>query len=345
MRITRFLIGIVILIIIFAAIYCKKESPVTPSPESDSTSHSITWQIDTIGTWQSFLFSVWGTDSKNIYAIGGIFDPDTGIHGTSIMHWDGNKWKPENFWEGDMCAIFGFSTNDIWVAGDNGVKVIIGHWDGVKWTKVLSSINGWIRGLWGTSSKNLFAVGGGGMILHFNGTTWSEMFSGTNIHLWDIWGFSDHEIYASGYDDSIGKGVLLFFNGSSWQKLYENTKQDSIPSGVTTTVWGYDTAHVYIWTSSSVYLGNRNKWNGIEIPNENVFIQRIRGSSQKNIFVIGHFSMIIHWNGKNWNRYNEFFRFPHGDVLYGCFVLKDQVFIVGRSETARGIVYRGTINN
>jgi hypothetical protein len=172
--------------------------------------------------------------------------------------------------------------------------------------------------------------------------------SNTNIYLADIWGLSENDIYACGFEDS-GRGVLLHYNGVHWEVLYDRlfNAQDSIsiPKGKTTAVWGIDTSQVYIWTPAGSFLGSRYTWEKIDVPNDNTYVTNIDGSSAKNIFMVGHFSLIIHWNGKNWHRYNDLYRIPNGDELYGLCVFEDHVFIVGRSETARGIVYRGTINN
>ncbi len=337
---------------------CKKDNAsciTCPPPQDgpDSTSHVINWQVDTIGTWQSYLFGVWGTDQNNVYAIGNIYNPDSTTQGTNIMHWDGVKWNSEKYWEGDISAIYGFSRNDVWVAGEKIVDPnnypLFGHWDGEKWSSTILGFQGWLRGLWGTSSMNLFAVGGNGMILHFDGSTWSQMTSGTTVSLWDIWGGSENQIYASGYDESLGRGVLLFYNGTSWQTLYDNIYNagdpTNTPRGETSTVWGYDTAHVFIYTNAGTFMGNRFGWMKANAPTDNTFMYKIRGSSKINLFMTGPYSLIIHWNGKSWYRYDELYQKSNGDLLYSASVFTNQVFIVGTSEKAQAIVYRGTIQN
>ena len=249
-------ISVFISLLLFAAFSCKNNPIIPPPPndELDSTSHNIVWQIDTIGTWQSVLWDVWGTDPNNVYAAGDIFTSNDGREGTNIMHWDGKQWNPEPFWEGEITAIYGFSKNDVWVAGayiaDPFFYPLFGHWNGSKWEKTVLSISGVIGALWGTSPTNLYAVGSGGMILHYDGSYWTQMNSGTNIRaLSDIWGFSDNAIYASGYDASSGRGVLLYYNGTTWKtlidKIYNYGDSTNSPAGQIPSVWGYDDSHLY----------------------------------------------------------------------------------------------------
>jgi hypothetical protein len=333
---------------------CKKNPVIPPSSELDSTSHNITWQIDSIGTWQSVLTDAWGTDPNNVYAVGFIYTDTTFTQGTNIMHWDGNQWKPESFWEGNINSVYGFSKNDIWVGGDRIADpyyyVLFGHWDGSTWRAIKLSYTGSIYGFWGTASNNLYAVGLGGMILHFDGNQWTQMYSGSRTLLMsDICGFSNNEIYACGYDQTTGRGVLLFFDGTSWKTLFDNIfnfgDSTNNPAGQITTVWGYDPNHVYIKTGAGTFLGNRFGWTKINIPNDNIYTHHIRGSSYKNIFSVGDFSLLVHWNGKSWHRYEGLSRSPDGDVLLSTWTDGNAAFVVGRSATANGIVYRGTIGN
>jgi hypothetical protein len=335
---------------------CKKnECPTCPSPpEPDSTSHYYSWQIDTIGTWQSFASGVWGTSSNNVYVVGSFYNPDYNpddiTHGTSIIHWDGTQWNPTSFWVGDLYCIFGFNANDVWVGGNNGVNPIIGHWNGSSWEKNGTSfLNNFtfigIQKIWGTSSSNLYAVGGNGTILHYDGTVWTSMTSNTVLTLIDIWGFNPNSIYAAGLDISTGTGVLLFYNGSQWNKLYERNYTTPVePYGSTGAVWGYDTSHVYIATGYGSYLGNRWGWSRLNDIPAPVWIEAIKGESYKNIFFVGDFGLVIHWNGKSWYRYDQFYAYSQGggDILYGAWAKGNSVFVVGRSQSAQGIIYRGT---
>jgi hypothetical protein len=354
---TKYFLLTLIIAAMISGLSCKK-NPVgynpelNHMPEPDSTSHLINWQIDTIGTWQSSLTGVWGTDSDNVYAAGFVYNPNNLVSGTNIMHWNGEHWNPEQFWEGDIIAIFGFSKNDIWVGGawivDPYRYVLFGHWDGTSWKATKLSYEGGIYSFWGASSNSLFAVGSNGMILHFDGNQWTKMNSGTNISaVSDIFGFSDNQVYASGYDETTGRGVLLYYDGANWQTLFDNIFNGGDPTGAprgeAASVWGYDTAHVYIWNNAGTFLGNRFGWTAVNTPTDHIFVHMIRGSSYKNVFMAGDYSLLTHWNGKSWHLYQEFSPGSNSDILNGVWTEGNIVFVVGRSPTAKGIVYRGLI--
>jgi len=60
-----------------------------------------------------------------------------------------------------------------------------------------------LRGLWGASGTDMFAVGDGGTVLHGNGTAWSVMPSGTADPLNGVWGTSGTDVFAVGETGSI----------------------------------------------------------------------------------------------------------------------------------------------
>ena len=50
-----------------------------------------------------------------------------------------------------------------------------------------------MRGVWGSSSSNVFAVGDGGVIMHYDGTDWTDMDTPLqNINVHAVWGTSSY---------------------------------------------------------------------------------------------------------------------------------------------------------
>jgi hypothetical protein len=67
-----------------------------------------------------------------------------------------------------------------------------------------------LKGVWGTSDSNVFAVGTSGTILQFNGTIWTAMESGTANFLNSVWGSSTDNVFTVG-----DTGTILFYDGTS----------------------------------------------------------------------------------------------------------------------------------
>lgn len=333
------------ILLVFIAISCKDDpvTPPPPPPPPDSTSHNFIWEIDTVGYWQSRARGVWATDIDNIWVVGLFYSTPDFNKGSNIAHWDGEKWIfYENIWENYLYSCFGFDSSDVWAVGMGEIlKARICHWDGTNWAVNKYSNISELYGIWGASTNSIYAVGLNGTIIHYDGSGWRRMNSGTSLALIDIWGTSDTDIYACGGDESQGLGILLHYDGTSWKKIYERTYQPGIPSGFTSSIWGYSEEDYYLNSGARQFFGYDTTWTFILPPTDNTYIESIRGESKYNFFIIGHFGLAIHWNGKSWYRYEEFFRKPAGDLLRDVWCGEKEAVIVGTSEDNRGIVYRG----
>ncbi|QQS36720.1 MAG: hypothetical protein IPM56_01815 [Ignavibacteriales bacterium] len=322
-----------------------KDDPVTPPLNSipDSTSHNFIWEIDTIGYFQSFATSVWATDFNNIWLFGLFYSTPDFSQGSNIAHWDGHSWTFfESIWEYSLNDCVGFDSTDIWAVGGYAAGARICHWNGSTWTINKFPEYDYLYSIWGTNKNSLYAVGLNGLIIHYDGLEWEEMNSGTSANLVKIWGTSESDIYAVGGIESQGIGVLLHYDGNRWRKLYERTTQSGIPSGFTTAIWGpNDSDYYYLSCGSGSFRGKDTIWEVINPPTDNTYIYEIVGVSHMNIFMIGYFGLSIHWNGKSWYRFEEFYRKPNGDILQGAWVSQDKLIIVGSSEGNKAIIYKG----
>ena len=63
----------------------------------------------------------------------------------------------------ELESVHARAPNDVWVAGSGGG--IVAHWDGAQWTiyDMPTVVN--IRAAWAASASEVWAVGGGGVIL------------------------------------------------------------------------------------------------------------------------------------------------------------------------------------
>jgi hypothetical protein len=77
--------------------------------------------------------------------------------------------------------------------------------------------------------------------------------------------------------------------------------------------------------------------------NSNIYIDKIRGQSSNNLFAVGSFNEVMHYNGTDWHRYTEIST-PTGGRLFGVIVLNNKVFAVGHSVNTQGKIIIGTKN-
>lgn len=341
----------IIIVLTFIAIMCS--NPVTPPPppqKPDSTSHEIIWEVDTLGDWNSDLSAVWGSSPDNVWATGWI---TRGSWGTNIIHYDGEKWEDYDYFEADLNGMFGLNENDIWAVGNNLIipnrDALIAHYDGTEWKTVhIDYGTSILKAVWASAPDDVFAVGFDGTILHYNGKKWDKMKSGTDKHLFDVWGFASDDVYAcGGMTSTLGypfQPTLIHYDGLEWKTILDTTGYEWHEIS---TIWGSSSDNVYYDASFGLFQGNlTNGWNYVPIPDDNTAINKIRGSASFNIFEVGHFGLVLHYNGRTWRRYNELLNKPGGPLLSDVIVFENSVFIVGLEHNVnKAIVYRGTIKN
>ena len=309
----------------------------------DTTSHHIDWEIDTIGTFQSFLTDVWGTDENNVYAVG-IIRRSSYPTVTNIIHWNGVEWEAIDFLEGDLNSIYGFGPDDIWVVGDGGgQQALIAHWDGSVWNTLELQQYERLIAVWGTSNSNLYAVGWNGTILHYDGNNWTKMESGTEKPLYDVWGVSSSNVYVVGYDPSTSRGIMLSLIENGWETVIETDTHPSSqrPHGDLQSVWALDKDNIYV-TGTTTFQLILGKWEKTYLPVDLTALYKIRGNNMANIFIIGGFGLIIHYSGLNWRLVEDYHQ-TYGPILRGVWSFGEKTFIVGYTGdgSARGIVLRG----
>lgn len=86
------------------------------------------------------------------------------------------------------------------------------HYDGIEWSQMDSGTTWSLYHVCGSSSSNVFAVGGRGTILHYDGDVWSRMSTPTSRPLYGVWAASSCDAFAVG---GGGDGVVLHYAGES----------------------------------------------------------------------------------------------------------------------------------
>ncbi len=356
----------------YQAIRLNNNSPVDTSPTlqmttMDTTSHNYTWIADTIGDGNaSVLFDVAIISENNVWAVGIFYfsyTDSTGFHYRpyNLAQWNGTRWNYQQVYfatcdqNGNeigigidwVNSIQVFGANDIWLASGGGFV----HWNGTQFVRVCRRgdvIQGEILKLWGTSSSNIYGVGRNGTLIRFDGTSWQKIPSGTDIDLQDICGNPGGSIiWACGYSLDYSRSILMQKNGQQWRRVVEvpittPLRPDTL-SGSLASLWTSSSNSVEVATSGGMYRissqshgEGKRTWN--PDPSSLGFFNRVRGTSRNNIFVVGDFATIAHFNGVGWHLYDEFISTSH--PLKSIAVSGNKIFAVGRAGI-RGIVYRG----
>ncbi len=316
----------------------------------DTTSHNWTWQVDTLGIGDSYLYDVAIINDTLAYAVGEIYIKDsTGQfdqNAYNVARWNGKSWKLMRIQFYTICgqqsrtsypsrAIFANSQTDIWIASGGSQ---IAHWDGISGPTIIClPVSFAINKIWSSNSNDVYIVGDNGAILHFNGSNWQKIESGTTVTLSDVWG---------GSNKWIGDNVVLISAGEKYTlsetKILKlsNQKVDSIPwqNQIRTrqSIWFSEKGLLYS-CGSGVFRYTNSKWKLFsEIPA--IYTNCIRGIASNDLVVVGDFGIVGHFNGVTWKVYDEL-KLPNGN--YESVAIKGNIAIAAGWQNARGYVAVG----
>ncbi len=319
----------------------------------DTTSHNFTWQMDTLGVTSSVLSDVAIINDTLAYVVGEMYLRDSTGQLDPIFYnlarWNGQQWILQKIlYNGGPFVgrwLLAFSENDIWVNEH-------AHWDGTTWNFLFvgNPIFDGVRTnkAWGTSSNDFYVVGDNGFIAHYNGATWQSIGSMTGLNVRDIWSAAnprtgEEEILALASTNAppVQGSMVLKIAGSS-------------ATPVSTTGMSPDMLGIWFVPERRYYAvgaGIHQKrmltdsaWNVYPPGVVTRFLSGgVRGQGINNVFVVGSFGEVVHFNGQSWFRYFSDIPLPTG-ALGGISVRDPLVLTVGLLGTGtgtRGIVLIG----
>ncbi|HUS31569.1 MAG TPA: hypothetical protein VMZ53_23850 [Kofleriaceae bacterium] len=141
-----------------------------------------TWSAQTVPPGVGGLFSVWGTSTANVFAVG-----DAGV----ILHYDGSAWSIVRAAASSAPPLYA-----VWTGGDEviavGGDIVQRH--GTAWIATRAPTT--LHALAG-SPGNVYASGDLGMLLRWDGATWIRIESGTSRQLASL-SVSGHSVAFTG---------------------------------------------------------------------------------------------------------------------------------------------------
>lgn len=316
----------------------------------DTTSHNFTWQIDTLGDGNSsVLYDVAIVNDTLAYAVGEMYKRDSlgnwDPNAYNLVKWDGNTWELMRVPFIGSCsavlypplkAIWAISPNEILVSNGGAIATYNGTTTSLD-CRMNSLLTGAINKLYATSMQDIYAVGNSGAIVHYSNGTWRRLESGTTVPLNDVWGGSnrwvgDNVVLATGSDDftlSERKIIRINANGAAdsltWGTIYRTPYS----------IW-FDRRKVFVCGSTFWKMRHDGGWQELIAPS--FFMNRVRGTATNDLIMVGHFGIVMHFNGLSVHGYDET-RLSTG--YYASVALTTHTMIaVGRSGT-RAIVVRG----
>lgn len=166
------------------------------------------------------------------------------------------------------------------------------------WTRVYVPTGADLRGVWGSSSHNVWIVGDRGTILHWTGTVWTSVTSPVrNAFFRDVWGSSEHDVWAVGLDP-IGNLLIIHYDGRAW------TRVPIAPTRYAPrAVFGTSANDVWIVGGPLEYAGDSMlhwdgvRWSTLRTGGAPTRFLDIGGTGPNDLWIVALDDTLVHWNG------------------------------------------------
>ncbi len=336
-------------------------SPSVQVTTMDTTSHACSFSMDTLGVNLSILHDIAFINDTLAYAVGEISVLDSIGQLVNppynIARWNGRKWEfmrrlwdcrlyypncgpSEFFLFNPIRSIAAFSPNDIWIAAGTAQ-----HFDGTRWTEYPGVQGvGTAYKIWGDNPNNLFFVGYGGFIARYTGTTWQRVESGVTITLNDVWGGSNRW---------LENNIVLIAASEKYTFSEKRILRIKAPAVLDTLSWPmqdrpiqslwFDTRSNLYACGSGVFVLKNATWKRFtSLPS--IYTNCIRGNAENDIWVVGDFGTVSHFNGMSWYTYPSM---TFSGILHSVAVKGKRLIAVGEISSGQGtraVVVRGQRN-
>lgn len=325
------------------------DNPISPD-NSDTTSHHVEWEFYTFGDFAScYLNDIAIIDENDIWAVGEIYLNDSlgnkDLDRYNAVHWNGQKWEVlrievQTLGQSSVAILY-----DIFVlpSGDivlsSGIPYLP---DGNGWKSyhlwdlgIFDDNDGALYHIWGTGIDNLYFGGNKGTLVHYDGENWQKIETGTTLSIYDIYGSfnnksQDWEILVVASNLFNNEGCKIFrINGLDVDTL----SSKGLAWGISD-IWFIPNEKYYI-VGDGIYqkdqLGDAI-WDVYPAGEVSSYGSGgISGNGLNDVFIVGSYFEVVHYNGSTWYNYKDEIPFTPG-CLCGIDIKDDLVAISGYSD-------------
>ena len=327
------------------------DTPPLPPPVEDTTTHEYTWSIQRFGDQFSGGFEdVCALNDSDAYAVGYLDIPDSSGHRTAFnaCRWNGISWKYVNLPmpagiddtnETVLCQINMISSDKgTGYCYSNGAVIV--YFDGTsrvyEWNAIRLHLG--VMATCVAQQRRYFACMDGYIYQRDAHGNYRDDHSPTRLHLTSIWG-NEHEVFAVGPHFQYPETVCLWKDGNTWRNI-DSCLGDKLPyvSAVWCDTKGFKPGGFVGWTGGGVVYHDTT-WKDMthRIDSKAIYSRGIHGTARNNVFVVGDYGYVWHYNGKSWHWSKELWR-QDGGSFRAVWVTQGYVFIVGRDAIGPCII-------
>jgi hypothetical protein len=322
--------GVIGGLVVFAGVRGAYENSRPPAACRD-------WDVAGSAPATNALNGVAATSASNAWAVGrcSAGSPDK----TLILHWDGSSWErqpsPNVGWGINVLrGVAASSASEAWAVGGyapeggTNYNVLIARWDGVRWTRQPSPVDGEPAELAGvalTSSSNAWAVGwsnSGAVILHWDGSMWTDqappdLGAGVYPYLLGVAATSDRDAWAvgryGGWTEDPVRAVVFHWNGTAWTNLAVprvgagDNILNAVSAASPTDVWAVGSYEHGTGTRALILHWDGEAWTRDRLPDPRSgsyeSLTGVAAASPNTIWAVGvrhQDAIVLCWNGSTW---------------------------------------------
>jgi hypothetical protein len=267
------------------------------------------WQTLSTGSTETLL-AIWSGGPTEIY-----------VSGTSstLLHFDGAAWNGRlSSDSGDLNAVWGTGPDSVFAASSTGMLY---SYDGTDWSGMGPEPVP-MRGIWGSSASNVFAVGGdkNGTIVQYDGMFWSKVYQGTlpDDYLHAVWGDSATSALA------VGNASTAFrYNGTYWVQVVVP------PDNVLRGVWGTSETDIFaVGDGGAILRFDGTVWEPMT-SGSTATLHDVWGKSSSEIYAVGAGGTLLEFDGTSWTKKPV----TTTEDLHGVRGVGDVLYLVGANGT------------
>jgi hypothetical protein len=231
---------------------------------------------------------IWAGGPDSVFVVIG------NINTTGIYRYNGVGWRTMTVPAVDVSpvySIWGYSGTNVFAGGDEHILHYDGNIDN-EWTIHADNTGGIVRGIWGSPTGRIFAVGsktggGAGIIRYYDGSSWSAMSHPSTTSLDEVWGSSDNDVFAVG-----DLSEILHYDGQSWSEMDHPYTTDVYRFYG---VWGSSWDDVFVvGTEGAVLHYNGSSWSSMS-SGTTEWLFAVWGSSGNDVYATGMNGTILNY--------------------------------------------------
>ncbi|OGT27060.1 MAG: hypothetical protein A3I77_02425 [Gammaproteobacteria bacterium RIFCSPLOWO2_02_FULL_42_14] len=196
-------------------------------------SYADAWAVGESGLFLHWNGNSWSAvssgDSSNYFGVHCVANNYCWAVGgaRSFNVWNGSNWTEQTSTVSTLPnvsynSVYCNSTTDCWAVGNAIGNDLMVHWDGINWTRNLSTPSPvkHLNSVWCTASTNCWAVGDDRAFIRWNNTAWvAQSTTGLpNVNYNGVTCINNNDCWAVG-NRASGASVTVHWNGSAWSRV------------------------------------------------------------------------------------------------------------------------------